>query len=226
MGLTSLGQSLWLVLVSARDDCKTTRGTLNGALYRPQEVSAVIPGVTSERTEDFTMSVRDDIVALANEWVDPGFNYKPTPDELISFFTDAKTEQAPSAGEANKSLATLDVGCYVGGQVKHWCGIFACSVARNAGLDRIRWTLRNGEILGPDDQIKKVWGNSGIQPGDIAVIPHASHHFIVTGTWSADEDPNSSPQFLTVEGNTSGQRIKSSKRNPSEITAYYKIMAN
>jgi hypothetical protein len=171
------------------------------------------------------MSVRDDIVALANEWVDPGFYYKPTPDELISFFTDANTEQAPSPDEANRSLATLDVGCYVGGHVKHWCGIFACSVARNAGLDRLKWTLFSGKILGPD--VKKVWGYSGIQPGDIAIIPHASHHFIVTGTSSEDEDPNSSPQsLLTVEGNTSGQRIRSSKRNLSEIVAYYKIMAD
>lgn len=171
------------------------------------------------------MSVRDDIVALANEWVDPGLSYKPTSDELISFFTDANTEQAPSSAKANKSLVALDVGCYVGGQVKHWCGIFACSVARNAGLSRLRWTLYSGQILGPD--VTKVWGYSGIQPGDIAIIPHASHHFIVTGTWTTDEDPNSSPQsLLTVEGNTSGQRIKSGKRAPSEIVADYKITAD
>jgi hypothetical protein len=171
------------------------------------------------------MSVRDDIVALANEWVNPGFYYKPTPDELVSFFADAKTEQAPSWDEANKSLVTLDGGYYVGGQVKHWCGVFACSVARNAGLGGLRWTLYSGEILG--HEVKKVWGYSGIQPGDIAIIPHASHHFIVTGTWTVDEDPCSSPQFLlTVEGNTSGQRIKSSKRDPSQVVAYYKIMAD
>jgi hypothetical protein len=72
-----------------------------------------------------------------------------------------------------------------------------------------------------------VWGDSGILPGDIAIIPHASHHFIVMGTWTADEDPNLSTQFLlTVEENTSGQRIKSGKRAPSEIVAYYKITAD
>jgi hypothetical protein len=87
----------------------------------------------------------------------------------------------------------------------------------------VKWTLSSGKILGVD----KVWGHSGIQPGDIAVIPHASHHFIVTGTWSEDEDPNSSSQsLLTVEGNTSGQRIKSGKRKPSEIVAYYKMVAD
>jgi hypothetical protein len=63
------------------------------------------------------MSARDDIVALANEWVDPGFYYKPTPDELVTFFTDARAGQAPTWDEAKKSLDSLDVGCYVGGQV-------------------------------------------------------------------------------------------------------------
>jgi hypothetical protein len=159
------------------------------------------------------------LFALANEWVDPGLSYKPTTDELISFFTDANTEQAPSQDQASKSLSTLDTGCYVGGEVKHWCVIFACSIARNAGLVRLKWTLLGGKILG----LKKVWGNSGIQPGDIAIIPHASHHFIVTGIWSEDEDPDSPHSFLTVEGNTSGQRTKSGKRKPSEIIAYSQI---
>jgi hypothetical protein len=53
------------------------------------------------------MSIRDDIVGLANEWVNPGFYYKPTADELVSYYTDANTERAPSGDVANKSLVTL-----------------------------------------------------------------------------------------------------------------------
>jgi len=159
------------------------------------------------------MSKRDHIAGLANEWVASG-PYKPTPDELIGFFTDANTERAPSWDEAQKSLDQRSTGCYVGGQVKHWCGIFACSVARNAGLQTLNWTLRGGEIHG--SEVKKEWGNSGIQPGDIAIIAARSHQFIVTGTWTEDE---STPQnLITVEGNTSGQKIKTGTRSLSENT--------
>jgi len=163
------------------------------------------------------MSVRDDIISSAQNWADPGI-YKPTADELIGFFSDAKTEQVPTDDEAQKSLDTLGTGCYIGGQgqVRHWCGIFACAVARNAGLNSIRWTLLGGNILGV--QVQKVWGNAGIQAGDIAIISSYSHHFIVT-------DVSSDP-YSTVEGNTPGQSIRTRTRAASEIVAYYRILGS
>ena len=158
------------------------------------------------------MSFRDDIVYLAEYWADPGI-YKPVASELVSFFTDANTEQVPSEKEAQKSLDTLGSGCYVGGKVKHWCGIFACSIARNSGMNSLRWTLLGGNILGTE--VRKVWGNSGLQPGDIAIISAHNHHFIVT-----DVD---SGQIWTVEGNTEGQAIRTRTRSVSEVVAYYQI---
>ena len=129
------------------------------------------------------MSFRDDIINSALNWADPG-QYKPTASELISFFTDSSTQQAPSQDEAQKSLDRLGTGCYVGGQVKHWCGIFACSVAVNVGLNTLRWDLMSGQIRGADVQKKS--GSSGIQPGDIAVIAAHSRHFIVTDVNRSD----------------------------------------
>ena len=80
-------------------------------------------------------------------------------------------------------------------------------------MNSLRWTLYGGNILGTE--VRKVFGNSGLQPGDIAKIAAHSHHFIVT-----DIDSN---QISTVEGNTEGQAIRTRTRNVSEIIAYYQI---
>lgn len=164
------------------------------------------------------MSVRDDIVNAGLDWSRPG-SYKPSAGELVSFFSDAGTEQVPSQDEAQKSLDSLVTGCYVGGAVKQWCGIFACSVAANAGLN-VKWTLVSGQIIGTP--VKKIWGNSGMQPGDIAVIAHYNHHFIIIDVYSSESDSNTQ-LVSTVEGNTSGQLIRENVRNASEIVAYYQI---
>src|SRR5262245_38574964 len=103
------------------------------------------------------MAIRDDIVSSAQDWSGP-VRYRPTASELVSFFQNAGAQQAPSESEAQKSLNTLDTGCYVGGAVKQWCGIFACSVAANKRV-LAYWDLLSGQIRGAG--VKKIWGNSG-----------------------------------------------------------------
>ena len=80
------------------------------------------------------MSFRDDIINSALNWADPG-QYKPTASELMSLFTDCSTQQAPSQDEAQKSLDKLGTGCYVGGQVKRWCGIFCLFRSNQCGTE-------------------------------------------------------------------------------------------
>jgi hypothetical protein len=103
----------------------------------------------------------------------------------------------------------------VNGQIKHWCGIFACYVIRTQGiLKNVHWTLYGGQILG----IRRVWGNKGMKPGDVAIIKKGQHHFIVT---DIDYSKNT---LCTVEGNTDGQYIRAlTTRMISEPYAYYQI---
>lgn len=143
---------------------------------------------------------------VAADWPNPS-RYKPSATELISFFSDAHTGDLPSLSDAQSSLDNLQYGCYMYGQtqIKHWCGIFACSVAVNAGLNMLKWDLSGGKIVGT--QAQWITGNSGIQPGDIGYIDYKQHHVI---TLDANQlDWNGQTVFLvdTVEGNTSGQFI-------------------
>lgn len=159
------------------------------------------------------MSYRAKIVELAEWWAEPGV-WKPSADDLVGFFYYAGAEAWPTKKEAQDALAAGGTGVKVQGQVKHWCGVFACYLIRDAGSTLIRWTLFGGKMK----NIKFVYGTSGIQPGDIAVITKAQHHFIVTGI-------NSSTKTLrTVEGNTTGQLIRvRTDRKISEPYGYYQI---
>ncbi|TFG37658.1 MAG: hypothetical protein E4H46_01330 [Desulfobacterales bacterium] len=173
------------------------------------------------------MAIRDEIVRLALWWADPG-KYKPLPDELVSFFETSGTEQVPTLDEAKKSLMTLSNGVRLGGQVKHWCGIFACHILCRAGVD-VKWTFLGGKVVGKsENQIRYVPGRDGMKPGDIAIIPAAQHHFIVI---DADYDTNT---LHTVDGNTEGQyireihdkKIRYTGPNASNLTpyGYYRVL--
>ena len=72
----------------------------------------------------------------------------------------------------------------IAGASKSWCGIFAVGIWANAGVG-VKWTLNwsaaHGNLLNDTGVAwRKVWGNSGISPGDIASIAAMQHHFIVT----------------------------------------------
>jgi hypothetical protein len=70
--------------------------------------------------------------------------------------------------------------------------------------------------------VMKIWSHSGMQPGDVAVIAHYNHHFIIVDVYSSES--NSNTQLVsTVAGNTSGQLIRENVRNAAEIVAYYQI---
>jgi hypothetical protein len=153
---------------------------------------------------------RSTIVAEAEWWAAPG-EWKPDAESLVWFFEQAQTEQKPTLADAQKALNAGGTGVKVGGQTKHWCGIFACAVLSSVGVD-CRWTLLGGLIKG-----KGVTGalahtyplratSNQLQPGDIAVIKRYQHHFIVT---DVDYGAN---QVYCVEGNTSGQIIRRAVR--------------
>jgi hypothetical protein len=158
------------------------------------------------------MGYRSKIVELAQYWADPGA-WKPGASDLIDFFYYAGAEAWPTTNDAEYALQYRDTGVKVGGQVKHWCGIFACYVIRQAGLSAVRWTLYGGKML----NIEYRNGNKNMAPGDVAIIVSGNHHFIVT---DIDYSSNS---MSTVEGNTSGQYIRARTRKTSEPYGYYHI---
>jgi hypothetical protein len=158
------------------------------------------------------MGYRSKIIEWADYWADPG-EWKPDADSLRYFFLNAKTEAAPTIAEANEALKRGGTGVKVQGAVKHWCGVFACSVIREAGLTMPRWTLLGGKIK----NLELVWGSAGMRPGDIAMITAANHHFIVTAVDYAKKS------MSTVEGNTLGQYIRAKTRKTTEPYAYYRI---
>jgi hypothetical protein len=163
--------------------------------------------------------IRQDVVDSAYLWASPGV-YKPTPEEMIQFFADANCEQKPSLAEATRSVNRLGSGCYVGGFVKQWCGIFGVSVLANCGVG-IRWSLMSGGAKHTDGSFgfRIHYDNRGVQPGDIALIHKFQHHFIIT-----DID-QSTGALTTVDGNQMGNTIQDvTSRNIKDVYAYYGIV--
>ena len=168
------------------------------------------------------MAIRDKIIELADYWSSPG-KYRPTEDELITFFTGSGAEAAPTQAEAREALTSLSYGVRVQGQIKHWCGIFACYVLREAGVD-VRWTLHGGKMVGAG--ITKLPGFKNIVLGDVAIIYAASHHFIV---FDIDYDSNT---LQSVDGNTANQYIRVTEKkiqytgqdaSTKSVVAFYRI---
>lgn len=163
------------------------------------------------------MALRDRVCELAWFWASPGM-WRPEPGYLVDFFKGAglKPElgEVPTMKAAEYAIKNLAYGVKVGGQTKHWCGIFAVYVWREAGLTAPRWNLSNGQIL----NAKKIWGHKGIQRGDIAVVKEHSHHFIIM---DVDEE---SGTVDSVDGNAGNQYIKFiTGKNVAPIVAYYRL---
>lgn len=171
------------------------------------------------------MPMRDEIIRLAHWWAEPD-PYTPTVDDMLCIFEGAGCEQVPTRREIEWSLKQ-EYGMKVGGQTKHWCGIFAAFILRSAGLD-VRWTLMKGKIVGPSGQIKFRPGKNGIQPGDVAIIHAGEHHFIIT---DVQIEGNA---IRSVDGNTSHQKIRRTQKKLShdrskaaaqDIYGYYQVLA-
>jgi hypothetical protein len=116
---------------------------------------------------------------------------------------------------------------------RDWCGIFAVSVQRRAGVD-ISWNLKSGAPAGNGFTPLYLWSRADIkaiptsqrsaesvylEPGDIAVIPEANHHFLVV---DIDADRKT---LRTIEGNTDYQQIAAGVRKVSSLTTIYKLTA-
>lgn len=174
------------------------------------------------------MAIREAVLMYASDWsqyADKGLGgdgngFRVTAGELIYIFNQSGAERSPSQADANRSL-TRSTGAYIGNEVKHWCGVFACTVLREAGI-KARWTLFGGKMVG--DGIRLVWGRAGIQPGDVAIISDSEHHFLIT---KRDEKTKT---FTTLEGNTTGQKIVVRSRaftpqsSGQTIYAYYRLL--
>jgi hypothetical protein len=152
---------------------------------------------------------------MAYSWLDIGA-YKPSATELVSFFEDAQCKTVPTVAEAERSLKNLVTGCYMGKVVRHWCGIFACSILANCNLD-VRWDLNQGKPVGGAGSkgFKVHWGNKELQPGDIGVIQQYQHHFVIT---EVDEEKK---LVRSVDGNQKGNCIMHRQRSISELYAHY-----
>ena len=163
------------------------------------------------------MSIRGEVIRLANWWAAPG-SYQPLADELKSFFTVAGCEEEPTLADAQEAIDSRPYGVMVHGSLKHWCGIFACSILVRAGLNT-RWTLLGGKMVGPG--VVKIGGSKGIVPGDVAQISAGSHHFIVT------EIDYGSNTLSSVDGNSGHQLIRSrTDHKVGSIVAYYRLIAD
>jgi len=111
-----------------------------------------------------------------------------------------------------------------------WCGIFACWVLQQAGLP-VRWnckivdaTNRRLKLIDANCDPQKGGGDKGkgIQRGDVGVILHRTHHFIVEEAFPGED------LLLTISGNYLGRqhdcitRTREYKR--SGLYYYYRIM--
>jgi hypothetical protein len=113
----------------------------------------------------------------------PGSTRKPTNDELDAYFRESKASNAfdPSA---------------------HWCGIFAVSMLRRAGV-RCHWVVDGGifnDLYEDQEDLEITTGadaQKGIQYGDVLVREPNHHHIIVL-------EPVTAGTIRCVEGNAQG----------------------
>jgi hypothetical protein len=169
------------------------------------------------------------IRARARWWADPD-PYKVEGQDLQDIFRDAGCKLIPSDHDAEYSAKHLGSNCKLGsGNPVAWCGVFATSVLRFAGLD-VYWDFAKYGSKG-GGMVTKALGVGylsakthldDLSPGDVAVIPDNTHHFIVMDTFSDDT-------LLCIEGNTAGQMIRSTIRpliepNPKKrIQGFYHL---
>ena len=161
------------------------------------------------------MSIVDDIILCGEKWAPLG-ERRPDAEDIVRIFKTARAQDVPTLADAKKSLSKLSNGIYMYGKTtnpKHWCGIFACCVWNEVGLD-VRWDLKDGKIKG---DVKRFVGRDGLRPGDIAIVQKHAHHFIVKEVNTSDGS------LLAIEGNTDGQRIRrNSRKSISEVVAFYR----
>lgn len=169
------------------------------------------------------MGLRDEIIKQAKWWAAPG-TYKPTADDFATICQQARCNVQPTKADLDYTMKSMPSGnIRIGGESKSWCGIFAVGVWAKAGVGvmwTLNWSAARGNVLNASGAgWRKVWGNKGIRPGDIASIAAKQHHFIVT-------DVNDRA-VCSVDGNQAGNTIveyQNFKHTISSIVAYYTLM--
>jgi hypothetical protein len=168
------------------------------------------------------MGLPDDIIKRAQWWASPG-TYKPTADDFATICQQARVNVQPSQADLDYTIKHMPSGnVRIGGESKSWCGIFAVSVWAYLGVGvswTLNWSASRGNLLTAGGVgWRKVAGNKGIRPGDIAAIAAKQHHFIVT-------DVNDRA-VCSVDGNQAGNTIveyTNWKHTISSIVAYYTV---
>ncbi|MFL5303653.1 MAG: hypothetical protein ACJ8F1_00495 [Polyangia bacterium] len=169
------------------------------------------------------MGLREEIIKQAKWWAAPG-TYKPTAQDFATIIQQSRCNVQPSQADLDYTIKSMKGGnVRIAGASKSWCGIFAVGIWANAGVG-VKWTLNwsaaHGNLLNDTGVAwRKVWGNSGVRPGDIASIAAMQHHFIITEV--GDRAVNS------VDGNQAGNTIveyTNWKHTISSIVAYYTLM--
>ncbi len=176
------------------------------------------------------MPIRDYVVNQAI-WESNYGTWKPSAEEMRDIFKIADLDP-PTLAQAKDSLTNLSGGIKMGGQVIHWCGIFACYVLKYWGGLDAKWVLG----LGMKGDVIKRTGYQNIRPGDVAWIRgkanksgnYAWHHFIVT-------DIDYATNYLeSVDGNSTSnsivwwdKKIKYSGSDAADknIWGYYQLKA-
>jgi hypothetical protein len=169
------------------------------------------------------MGLRDEIIKQAKSWAEPG-TYKPTAQNFAEICRQARLNVQPSQADLDYTIKSMPSGnLRIAGESKSWCGIFAVGVWANVGVGvmwTLNWTKSHGNVLNATGvSWRKVWGNQGIRPGDIASIAAKQHHFIITDV--NDRAVNS------VDGNQAGNTIveyTNWKHTISSIVAYYTLL--
>jgi hypothetical protein len=168
------------------------------------------------------MSIREDIVAYAKWWAEPG-TYRPTAWDFVHICEYAKVTPLPSHADLRYTETSLPTGgLRIGGQTKQWCGIFAVAVWARCGVG-VKWTLDYNtygknilSAAGIPFEKHSGHGHSGIKIGDIAFVEKFRHHFIITEV--------NGDTISTVEGNQGKNDIRAyHNKSPSPITTYYSI---
>jgi len=155
------------------------------------------------------VGVRDRIIAIANQELGTGDN-RDTSDihELDKYFIDT-----------GKSIAGADT-------TTSWCGIFACWVLLKSGL-YVSWTQKIFDPAKTQVELIQAEGGDkgkGIRPGDVGVIHHRIHHFVVVQAYTGSDS------LITIEGNYLGRKHdcirRSYERTRGGLWYYYRVLPN
>jgi len=159
------------------------------------------------------MSVRDKIIAIAREELGEDDNRDiPNIHELDRYFIDVG--KSPSGADKTTS----------------WCGLFACWVLKQALMERGKYVTWRYKIVDSTNRLVQLVDaeggdeGKGIRPGDVGVIRHRIHHFVVEEAFPDSE------LLVTISGNYLG-RAHDCIRRTRDYTRrglwyYYRIVAD